>query len=48
MSSQLSRSQIKGPVDKVEWPNYDYSKLKKKEGKENYSTRCALPALWER
>ena len=28
--------------DKVERSNYDYSKLKKKEGKESCSTRCAL------
>ena len=38
--SCLSRSQIKGLEDKVERSNYDYSKLKKKEREESYSTRC--------
>ena len=36
----MSRSQIKGLEDKVEQSNYDYSKLKKKEREESYSTRC--------
>jgi hypothetical protein len=31
----LSRSQIKGLVDVVEWPNYDYSKLKRRGKGEN-------------
>ena len=29
--SALSRSLIRGLEDKVDWSNYDYSKLKKKE-----------------
>ena len=31
---------------KVEWSNYDYYKLKKKEGKEIYSTGRALPDVY--
>ena len=30
---------IKGLEDKVEWSNYDYSKLRKKERKESYYLR---------
>lgn len=36
----ISRSHIKGLVDKVELSNYYCSKLKKKEGNESYYTRC--------
>ena len=35
----MSRILIGRLEDRVDWSNYDYSKLKKKEGKENYSTR---------
>ena len=38
---QLSRSRISRLEDRVDRSNYDYSKLKKKEGKESYSTRCS-------
>ena len=40
------RSQIKDLEDKVERPNYDYSKLKKKDGKEGYSTGRAPPDIY--
>ena len=38
----LSRSQVKGLVDKVERSNYDYSKLKRKEGKKRYSIKRSI------
>ena len=38
---KVSRYRIGRLEDRVDWSNYDYSKLKKKEGKESYSTRCS-------
>ena len=38
---QMSRYRIGRLEDRVDWSNYDYSKLKKREGKESYSTRCS-------
>ena len=34
----MSQNRVQGLEGKVEWSNYDYSKLKRKEGKEGYST----------
>ena len=38
----MSQRQFKGLEEMVEQSNYNYSKLKKKEGKESYSTRFVL------